>query len=323
MDGAVALAPIQIGPRNKRHLPLVLGGSIFPDSDRTPETERSLLAAMQTALGLGITHLDTASGYGGGRSEELIGEFLQGQREAVYLASKASINEMDAQLMLGMVEKSLQRLQTDFIDLYYIHWPRTGKDLRPLMEGLELARSQGKIGAIGVSNFSVEQMQQVAEVGTIDAHQLCYNLLWRFSERDVIPYCHQMGIAVVTYSSIAQGVLTGKFPRHPQLPPRDQRARTVHFDEAVWPHVYAGVEELKEVAAGAERSLTHLAIRWVLQQPGISAVVVGARTPQQVQENWQALTGEIPESVFAAMTAISDEVMPAIPDTGNPYRYNP
>lgn len=204
MDGAVALAPIQIGPLNKPHLPLVLGGSIFPDSDRTPETERSLLAAMQTALGLGITHLDTASGYGGGRSEELIGEFLQGQREAVYLASKASINEMDAQLMLGMVEKSLQRLQTDFIDLYYIHWPRSGKDLRPLMEGLELARSQGKIGAIGVSNFSVEQMQQVAEVGTIDAHQLCYNLLWRFAERDVIPYCHQMGIAGFAGENVAR-----------------------------------------------------------------------------------------------------------------------
>ena len=323
MDRSLALSPIQIGPLYKPHMPLVLGGSICPDSDRTPETERSLLAAMQRALDLGITHLDTASGYGGGRSEELIGGFLQRRREQVYLASKASINEMDAQLMLGMVEKSLQRLQTDFIDLYYIHWPRSGKDIRPMMEGLELARSQGKIGAIGVSNFSVEQMQQVAEVGKIDAHQLCYNLLWRFSERDVIPYSHQNGIAVVTYSSIAQGVLTGKFPRHPQLAPRDQRARTVHFDETVWPHVYAGVEELKEVAAQANRSLTHLAIRWVLHQPGITAVVVGARSPQQVEENWQALMGEIPESVFAAMTAISDRVMPAIPDTGNPYRYNP
>jgi aryl-alcohol dehydrogenase-like predicted oxidoreductase len=104
---------------------------------------------------LGITHIDTATGYGGGRSEELIGEFLPGRREQIFLASKASINEMDTQKMLGMVDKSLQRMQTDFIDLYYIHWPRVGKDIRPMMEGLELARSQGKIGAIGVSNFSV------------------------------------------------------------------------------------------------------------------------------------------------------------------------
>jgi aryl-alcohol dehydrogenase-like predicted oxidoreductase len=195
--------------------------------------------------------------------------------------------------------------------------------MRPLMEGLEQARRQGKIGAVGVSNFSVAQMQQVAEVGTIDAHQLCYNLLWRFPEQDVIPYCREHHIAVVTYSSIAQGVLTGKFPRHPQLPPRDQRARTVHFDEQVWPQVYDGVEAMKAVAAQAERPLAHLAIRWVLHQPGITAVAVGARTPEQVEQNWQALTGALDESVFAALTVISDQVMPVIPDTGNPYRYTP
>jgi aryl-alcohol dehydrogenase-like predicted oxidoreductase len=166
-------------------------------------------------------------------------------------------------------------------------------------------------------------MQQVEEVGKIDAHQLCYNLLWRFPERDVIPYCRQQQIAVVTYSSIAQGILTGKFARTPELGPRDQRAETVHFDEEVWPHVYEGVEAMKEIAAQSGRALTHLAIRWVLHQPGISTTVVGARRPQQVEDNWQALTGEIPDSVFDALTAISDKVMPAIPDIGNPYRYYP
>src|SRR4051794_3540537 len=150
MNNLPALPPVQIGPIHKPALPLALGGSIFPDSDRSPETERALLATMERALELGVTHIDTASGYGGGRSEELIGGFLQGRREQVFLASKASIDEMDAQVMLGMVDKSLRRLQTEFIDLYYIHWPRVGKDIRPMMEGLELARSQGKIGAIGV-----------------------------------------------------------------------------------------------------------------------------------------------------------------------------
>jgi aryl-alcohol dehydrogenase-like predicted oxidoreductase len=323
MSYPYALPPVRIGPLDKPTLPLALGGSIFPDSDRTPETERSLLAAMEMALAHGLSHFDTASGYGQGRSEELIGQFLSGRRQAVYLASKASGDEMDGRWMLEQVEQSLRRMQTDHIDLYYIHWPRTGLDLRPAMEGLETARSQGKIGAIGVSNFSVANMQQAAEAGTIDAHQLCYNLLWRFAEKDVIPYCREHQIAVVTYSSIAQGILTGKFPRQPQLQARDQRARTVHFDEDVWPYVYAGVEELKELAATIDRSLTHLAIRWVLHHPGITAVVVGARTPEQVEENVQALVGEIPEAVLAGMTSISDAVMPAIPDTGNPYRYHP
>ena len=221
------------------------------------------------------------------------------------------------------MEKSLERLQTDAIDLYYIHWPRQGKDPRPMMEGLELARSQGMIHSIGVSNFSVEQMQQVEEVGKIDAHQLCYNLLWRFAEGDVIPYCREKQISIVTYSSIAQGVLTGRFPRDPHLRANDQRAATVHFDENVWPHVYTGVEQLKLLAQNVDRPLVHLAIRWALHQPGITTVVVGARTPQQVADNAKALAGEIPPQVFEQMTAISNEVIPHVPDTGNPYRYHP
>lgn len=316
-----ALPLIQIASSPKLHLPLILGGTIFPSGDWAPEAVARREATMQKALDVGITHFDTATGYG--QSEELIGKFLQGRRDEVYLASKVGIDQMDAQVMLQSVEDSLRRLQTDFIDLYYIHWPRVGKDLRPLMEGLELARSQGKIGAIGVSNFTVEQMQQLAEAGKIDAHQLCYNLIWRFPEREIIPYCREHDIAVTTYSSIAQGVLTGKFPRHPQLVEGDQRARTVHFEDDVWPHVYAGVEELKSVAEEAGRSLTHLAIRWVLHQPGIKAVVVGARTPEQVEQNREALEGDIADDVFAKMTAVSDQVMPAVPDTGNPYRHNP
>lgn len=314
---------VQIGVGNQSTLPLALGGSIFAGNDWPREVEDALLATMEAAVTLNVRHFDTASGYGHGRSEELIGQFMAGRRDGVFVGSKASIDTMDATLMLEQVEQSLQRLQTDVIDLYYIHWPRQGKDLRPMMDGLEQARAQGKVRAIGVSNFSVEQMAQVAQAGVIDAHQICYNLLWRFADADVLPYCRKHGIAVVTYSSIAQGVLTGKFPRHPHLKTNDQRGRTVHFDAEVWPHVYAAVEELKGVSAASGRTLTHLAIRWVLAQPGVSAVVVGARTPQQVEDNVQALEGEISPAIFARMTAISDRVMPVIPNTGNPYRYYP
>lgn len=323
MTQPYALPMVQIGAGNQPTRPLALGGSIFAGNDWPREIEEELLATMEAAIALNVRHFDTASGYGHGRSEELIGQFMAGRRGDVFVGSKASIETMDAKLMLDQVEQSLRRLQTDVIDLYYIHWPRQGKDLRPMMEGLERARAQGKVRAIGVSNFSAAQMAEVAQAGTIDAHQICYNLLWRFAEADVLPYCREHGIAVVTYSSIAQGVLTGKFPRHPQLKSVDQRGRTVHFDAEVWPHVYAAVEELKEVAAASGRDLTHLAIRWVLAQPGISAVVVGARTPQQVEDNVQALEGEIAPEVYARMTAISDAVMPAIPNTGNPYRYYP
>jgi aryl-alcohol dehydrogenase-like predicted oxidoreductase len=278
---------------------------------------------MAAALQYGITHFDTASDYGGGRSEQVVGEFLRDKRDQVFLASKASLDEMDARLMLEQVDQSLARLQTDVIDLYYIHWPRTGKDLRPLMEGLELARRQGKIRAIGVSNFSVEQMAQIAGVGTIDAHQFGYNLFWRVAEQEVLPYCREHGIAAVTYSSIAQGILTGKFPRELQLETGDQRHKIVLFEKEVWPHIYEGVEQLKLLARQLERPLAHLAIRWVLHQEGITSALVGARQVYQLEQNVQALAGEIPVDIFERMSEISDEVIKNIPDTGNMYRYYP
>ena len=308
-------------PTTPHRSPLALGGTVFGD-----QSDEGWRAVMEAALTSGINHFDTASGYSNGRSEQLIGKFLTAaphRRATIFLASKASPNEMTAQAMLAQVEQSLARLQTKVIDLYYIHWPRQGKDLRPWMEGLEAARRQGKIRAIGVSNFSVEQMTQVATVGRIDAHQICYNLFWRFAEQAVIPYCRQHHIAVTTYSSVAQGVLTGKFPRHPQLGMDDKRPNTVLFDAAVWPHVYEGVEQLKRLAQASGRSLGHMALRWVLQQPGIDTAVVGARTPTQVQDNAQALIGDLPATLFAQMTAISDEVIRHIPDTGNQYRYYP
>lgn len=308
-------------PTTPHRSPLALGGTVFGD-----QSDEGWLAVMQAALASGINHFDTASGYSNGRSEQLIGQFLTAdpsRRATLFLASKASPQEMTSTAMLAQVDQSLARLQTDVIDLYYIHWPRQGKDLRPWMEGLETARRQGKIRAVGVSNFSVEQMTQVATVGRIDAHQLCYNLVWRFAEREVIPYCREHQIAVTTYSSVAQGVLTGKFPRQPHLAADDKRPNTVLFDANVWPHVYAGVEQLKGLAEEYQRSLSHLALRWVLQQPGIDTAVVGARTPAQTEDNAHALAGDLPATLFARMTAISDEVIRHIPDTGNQYRYYP
>jgi aryl-alcohol dehydrogenase-like predicted oxidoreductase len=191
------------------------------------------------------------------------------------------------------------------------------------MEGLELARQKGKIGAIGVSNFSVEQMGQLAEAGKIDAYQLGYNLFWRVAEREILPYCREQGIAVITYSSIAQGILTGKFPRDLQLQAGDQRQEIILFDPEVWPHLYEGVEQLKHLAQEVGRPLAQLAIRWVLHQEGVNSALVGARTAQQVEQNVQAMTGDIPPAIFERMTEISDQVIKNVPDTGNMYRYYP
>ncbi len=314
---------VTIAPSTKAACALGLGCWVFGGAQWGGQEDADSNSAMQAAFELGVNHFDTAAGYGNGRSETLVGEFLRDKRDSVYLATKFFPGELTAEFVRKQLETARQRLQTDFIDLFYIHWPITGKDLRPVMAALEQARAQGQIGAIGVSNFSVEQMAQVSEVGTINAHQLCYNLFWRAPEAEVIPYCIEHDIAVVTYSSIAQGILTGKFPREPQFREGDQRAKTVYFDPEVWPHVYAGVERLQALADECGRTLTHLAIRWVLEQPGIVAELVGAREATQMSDNAAALDGAIPAGVFTRMTAISEEVLSHLPEVGNIFRFYP
>lgn len=314
---------VKIGPDPVAHCAMGLGCWVFGGAQWGGQEDTDSLAVMKAALDLGITHFDTASGYGGGRSETLVGEFLKGRREGVYLASKFFPSQLTAQFALDQLEASLQRLQADCVDLYYIHWPSTGKDLRPLMEGLEQARAQGKLKAIGVSNFNLEQMDQLAEAGRIDVHQVCYNAFWRYPERDVIPYCAEHGISVVTYSSMARGLLTGKLPRVPEFKEGDDRGSMVYFDAEVWPHVYEGVEQLKALAGEVNRPLAHLAILWVMKQPNITSALVGARNEQQMRDNAAALEGVVPEDIFTRMTAITDEVMSHIPDVGNIFRFYP
>jgi myo-inositol catabolism protein IolS len=213
MSSESVLARVQIGGSQKRHLPLGMGGSFYGLDHQHQQGESEILSALEAALENGITHFDTATDYGYGYSERLLGRFIAAdfkRREHIFLASKANLNDISARAINKAIEASLERLQTDVIDLYYLHWPRTGQDMRPWMQGLEAARQQGKIRAIGVSNFSVTQMQQLAKVGQIDAYQLGCNLLWRFGEKEILPYCAAQGIAVIAYSALAHGILSGK-----------------------------------------------------------------------------------------------------------------
>ncbi len=313
------LRHVLLGTSTVPLLPMAHGGSWYAKD----ATDDGLLAAMDAAYSAGIRHFDTAAGYGAGRSEELLGRFLRGKRDGVFLASKAHTDELTAEAILAEVEGSLKRLQVEMIDLYYIHWPRAGRDMRPVMAGLEVARAQGKIAAVGVSNFVVEQMQQVAEVGRIDVHQLGYNLLWRYSEAETIPYCQQHGISVVAYSALAHGILTGKFGREPDLRPGDQRHTILPFRADIWPHVHAGVEQLKGLAAALGLPLSTLAIRWILNRPGINSVVVGARTREQSGDNVAALVPDIAPGDLERMTTISDQIAAHIPDAGNLFNHYP
>ena len=320
-----ALPTVRIEPVDKPHNMLALGCWPFGGREWGGQDDADSMAAMETAFAAGINHFDTAIAYGRGASERVVGRFLAGggRREKVFLATKGNTPGASGEEITDSLDRSLANLDVDSIDLYYIHWPRKGKDMRPVMEALEAARRRGKIRAIGVSNFSVEQMEEVGEVGTINAHQLCYNLFWRYPERDVIPYCRDHNIAVVTYSTIAEGILTGKFSREVRFGDDDHRRNGVLFDPEVWPHVYDAVERLKAVAAGARRPLVELAIRWVASRPSVTSALVGARNAAQAAQNAAAMRGDVPQAVLESMTAISDEAILHVPDVGNIFRWYP
>jgi myo-inositol catabolism protein IolS len=285
------------------------------------QTDSDSIGALKTAFELGITHFDTAQAYGKGHSEELIGKAFRSVRSNLFIASK--MNYRPAEKIEQSVMLSLKRLKTDYVDLFYIHWPKQNVNLAEMMEQLVLLREKGIIRGLGVSNFSVEQMKEVMKAGFIDVHQMCYNLLWRWPEREVIPFCKDNGIAVIPYGTIAQGILSGKFESEIQFEPGDHRKDGVLFDHDIWPDVYKGVEQFKDITSSLKRPLTDSAIQWALGRPGVSCVLVGARNSVQVKKNVAAVNEKIDGDILQKLTEISDTVIKKIPDTGNIFRYYP
>jgi len=324
--GAMQIERVTIDPVAMDHAKLALGTWVFGGTHWAGQSQQDSRAVMEVAFRRGMNHFDTAEIYGDGRSETIIGEFLRAdslRRGHLFLASKGFVNEPTAEAIRASLEGSLERLGVQSIDLYYVHWPKRGADLRPVFEELQRARESNLIEAIGVSNFSIADLEAARSVCEINVHQFCYNLLWRFPEREMIPYCKERKIAMVSYSSIAQGILTGTFAKEPQFNSGDLRQQTVLLERDVWPAVYQAVEQMKLVAAKAKRPLLHLAIRWLAARPEITSILVGARNAVQVNELAGAMGGSIDPKHLDELTAISDALLPSIPDTGNLFRFYP
>ena len=308
-------APLAVPPG------LGLGCWQFGDMGGGPSDAKESIALIRGAWDEGISHFDTAQGYGMGRSEEVLGEAIRPFADRAFVSSKC-LPAARAEVP-GIVEQTLRRLGREWVDLFYFHWPKTGFDLRPMMEALEDLRRHGKVRLIGVSNFAVKDLEHVSKAGRIDAYQLCYNLLWRYPERDIIPWCRERGVAVVTFSSIAQGLLSDT-PRSPSsFVNNDARGKTLYYRPDVWPGLQGSVAAMREAAARHGMPLSTLALRWVLGRPGVRASLVGARSRAQIEQNVAAASGRNPGEVDDELTRLSSEAMRHIPDEGNIFLFYP
>lgn len=255
--------------------------------------DEAVIEAMRAALEAGITTFDTAEIYGDGYSEELVGRALGAVRDRVVLATKVFPNHLKAQQVIEACENSLRRLQTEVIDLYQIHWPAGsfGSEIVPIgetMTALNQLKEQGKIRAIGVSNFARSQLEEAAQYGRIDSLQPPYSLFWRGVETDQMPYCIDHSLTIMAYSSLAQGLLTGKFSADHQFPDADIRSKNKLFQPPLFDTALAALDELRPIAERHHTTLGNIALAWLIAQPQTTAIV-GARNPHQARENAKAV----------------------------------
>lgn len=292
--------------------PLIFGTWQAGKRGWTNVDDAQVIQAMRAAFEAGVTTFDTAEIYGQGYSEKLVGEALADVRDRIVLATKVFPTHLKAEQVRQACDDSLQRLQTDYIDLYQIHWP-AGKfkservPLSETMEALVALKDQGKIRAIGVSNFSREQLQEAMQYGPVESLQPPYSLFWRQVEQDAASLCRQHNLSILAYSSLAQGLLTGKFGPDHQFPESDVRASNRLFQGEIYQKAQAALDQLRPIAAQYNATLGNLALAWLMAQPQTSAIV-GARTPEQAIENVQAAAIQLTQDDLAAIDRIGRTV---------------
>jgi aryl-alcohol dehydrogenase-like predicted oxidoreductase len=265
-----------------------IGGWMWGGTD-----EAESVATIRAAIEQGINLIDTAPAYGFGRSEEIVGKAIADGdlRSRVRIATKVGLEWQDGKVfrnasrarILNEIDASLRRLRTDHIDIYQVHWPDPLVPIEETAETMRMLFEQGKIGAIGVSNFSVEQMEEFRRIAPLHVAQPPYNLFERGIERDILPYCRTNRIAMLGYGALCRGLLSGRMRPGTQFDGDDLRRTDPKFQEPRFTQYLAAVQRLDQFAQQRfGKRVIHLAVRWMLDQ-GITTGLWGARHPGQLQ----------------------------------------
>ena len=273
--------------------------------------DNEVVRAVHASIDLGVTLFDTAAVYGWGEGEKLLGRALEGKRGDVVVVSKAGIpwdeegggrrRDSSRESLEKSLNESLSRLQTDYLDLFLVHWPDESRPMSVPMEAFADFQKQGKIRYGGVSNFSPQQMSDCLDVFPIVTNQVGYHLFDQRPEPEIIPFCADNGMGIMAYGSLAHGLLTGAMTPETTFEEDDWRRSLMAFGQPIFKGQnfldnLKKVDTLKEMAANKGFSVAQLALAWVASEPTVSVALVGTRRPEEIQENVAAADWELSTS---------------------------
>jgi len=265
-------------------------------------------AVVKAAIDSGITTLDTAYMYGLGRSEEIIGDVIQNyDRSKLVIATKAAQdpdndlkNNNSPEFLKKAVDDALKRLKTDYIDIFYIHFPDETTPKNEAVAALNELKKAGKIRSIGVSNFSLDQIKEANKDGLVDIVEDNYSLVHRDAEKELFPYLKANNISFVPYFPLASGLLTGKYSAA-------DAKKFSQFTEVQFTDLLAAIDKVRKIAEKYEATVAQVVLAWYMKNPDISIVIPGARKPEQVDQNVKALSVDLRNSDYHAIDeAFSD-----------------
>lgn len=276
-----------------------------------PQDDNDSVAAIRAALDAGINWIDTAPAYGCGHSEEIVGRALKDVGQKPYIATKCGllwdeqrrkVNCLRRDSIISECEASLKRLGVEVIDLYHLHWPDPDEQVEEAFEAMALMVKQGKVRYLGVSNFSVSQIERVVPICPVSSLQPPYSMIKRQVEEKLLPFCGENNIGVVGYSPMHRGLLSGAFSadRAANLADDDHRRREVDFCQPQLSINLELIDKLKAVARQSGRTVAQLAIAWVLRRDEVTSAIVGARNERQITEtvaagDWEVSAEDIAE----------------------------
>ncbi|ARW23271.1 aldo/keto reductase [Levilactobacillus brevis] len=290
---------VTLGKTDVRTTPLGLGTNAVGGYNLFPNLkDNDGLNLVKAGLNHGIQLLDTAFVYGLGHSEELVGQAMHDfDRHSFTLATKGAqdfssgeqVINNDPAFLTAQVDASLKRLNTDYLDIYYIHFPDKQTPKAEAVGALQRLREQGKIRAIGLSNFSLVQVKEANADGYVDVVEDEFSLLHRDHETDLMPYLADHQISFVPYFPLASGLLTGKYDQSVQFPADDIRSQISDFQEPRYSQALTAIDQVRPIAQAHQATVAQTILAWYMQNPLVSVVIPGAKRAAQVEANAQAL----------------------------------